>query len=286
MSPVAETDLEGLLDELDVKPEFPRPMALVRRVLSMTGCLIRAVDFLHEMRVVHGDIKPSNILVDRGMPALADFVISRLIAHDETTGTTHYAGGTMHYIAPETQVLGQRHGRTVDIFSRGCVLLEMTTSGWGGRKRFLEFRIRSTGAKAYCKNSTAITQWIWFLWAVRRKDGIMHDPIYSGLAFLMLDPDLTKRITARQLVAMISHPNKVWHQVVNNYACLECRLPAYVDTNIPLHSTFWPFADQHFPSTPEEALEIPVAKDWEDVKRKWLTSHIWWKDDVQAYLDR
>ncbi|KAF3469499.1 protein kinase [Streptomyces sp. Tu 3180] len=88
--------------------------------------LARALAHAHEASVVHRDVKPSNIILDRsGTPHLTDFGVSRLL--DATTRTdTGALIGTAAYLAPE-QVLGRPVGRPADIYALGLVLLECLT---------------------------------------------------------------------------------------------------------------------------------------------------------------
>jgi serine/threonine protein kinase len=82
--------------------------------------------YVHEQRIVHRDVKPSNILQSAGGDAwLGDFGIAQL--HDATTLTAAgTALGTVVYMAPE-QLEGGHVGPSADIWSLGIVLLECLT---------------------------------------------------------------------------------------------------------------------------------------------------------------
>ncbi|CAL5074741.1 unnamed protein product [Urochloa decumbens] len=87
-----------------------------------------AILYLHtecEQCVLHGDIKPANILLDHsGNAKLGDFGLARLVDHDTNSYTTQVVAGTPGYMDPEF-VNSQRPCAESDIFSFGVVLLEI-----------------------------------------------------------------------------------------------------------------------------------------------------------------
>ncbi|KAF0934959.1 hypothetical protein E2562_029489 [Oryza meyeriana var. granulata] len=98
--------------------------------LSIARGAARGLAHLHassEPRVLHRDIKSSNILLDARLePRLADFGLARLVrAHDDTHVTTDLVG-TLGYIPPE---YGHSSVATYrgDVYSFGVVLLELVT---------------------------------------------------------------------------------------------------------------------------------------------------------------
>ncbi|KAJ1278906.1 hypothetical protein BS78_04G114800 [Paspalum vaginatum] len=87
-----------------------------------------ALLYLHrdcEKCVVHGDIKPANVMLDVSHNAkLGDFGLARLIEHGDEPRTTQVVAGTAGYIDPE--FINNRWPRTeLDVFSFGVVLLEI-----------------------------------------------------------------------------------------------------------------------------------------------------------------
>ncbi|XP_052137160.1 proline-rich receptor-like protein kinase PERK8 [Oryza glaberrima] len=92
----------------------------------------RGIAYLHEdchPRIIHRDIKSSNILLDNNFEAqVADFGLARL-AMDAVTHVTTRVMGTFGYLAPEYASSGKLTERS-DVFSFGVVLLELIT----GRK--------------------------------------------------------------------------------------------------------------------------------------------------------
>ncbi|PSK55417.1 MAP kinase kinase kinase wis4 [Elsinoe australis] len=101
--------------------------------------MLEGLAYLHEAGVVHRDIKPENILLDHnGVIKFVDFGAAKVIAKQGKTlvgdanrdGRQKSMTGTPMYMSPEVikggNNAGSRHG-AVDIWSLGCVILEMST---------------------------------------------------------------------------------------------------------------------------------------------------------------
>ncbi|KAI3808606.1 hypothetical protein L1987_24561 [Smallanthus sonchifolius] len=101
------------------------------RIRVATGAA-RGLAYLHEAchpRIIHRDIKSSNILLDGNFDAqVADFGLAKL-AMDSNTHVTTRVMGTFGYVAPEYASSGKLTEKS-DVFSFGVVLLELIT----GRK--------------------------------------------------------------------------------------------------------------------------------------------------------
>jgi hypothetical protein len=143
MAPVAQCDLAKILSLVDIG-HYPNRRLLEelsehrlsiksfrgivgyenKRLWTVFGCLASAMSYLHEQKVKHKDIKPSNILLSSDGVWLTDFGASRDFAHELTSTSESRERGTLRYCAPEV-VCWEESGRSADIFSLGCVFLEL-----------------------------------------------------------------------------------------------------------------------------------------------------------------
>lgn len=86
--------------------------------------LCAAISRAHRAKVIHGDIKPANILITKeGQVKLGDFGIARFATQVSQTGTLM---GTPAYLSPE-QIQGQSQDNRSDLFSLGIILYQMAT---------------------------------------------------------------------------------------------------------------------------------------------------------------
>jgi serine/threonine protein kinase len=103
-------------------------------VVSIFAQLAEALAYAHVQGVIHRDIKPVNVLLDRsGRPILSDFGIAKVLASKHAHLTRPGAGvGTPEYMSPEQCQGGPVDGRA-DIYALGVMLFEAQT----GRTPFL-----------------------------------------------------------------------------------------------------------------------------------------------------
>jgi serine/threonine-protein kinase len=101
------------------------------RVVSIGVQICSALAAAHRKGVIHRDLKPQNIMIDRdGNVQVMDFGIARSLESAETSANGGITG-TPSYMSPE-QAQGQAGDARSDIYALGCILYEMLT----GRKVF------------------------------------------------------------------------------------------------------------------------------------------------------
>ncbi|MEV8545831.1 serine/threonine-protein kinase [Streptomyces sp. NPDC051572] len=101
----------------------PLPTATVR---ALGAGLAEALTAVHELGLVHRDVKPSNVLLTLDGPLLIDFGIARATDGTASLTSTGVSVGSPGYMAPE-QILGKGAAGASDVFSLGAVLVYAAT---------------------------------------------------------------------------------------------------------------------------------------------------------------
>ncbi|MFZ5979678.1 MAG: serine/threonine protein kinase [Candidatus Zixiibacteriota bacterium] len=97
--------------------------------LDMVAQVCKALDYAHKNGVIHRDIKPTNILIDRqGNPRVADFGIAQIVGTPDSEMTSSdVIMGTLAYMSPEQKISSTNVDQTTDIYAIGVILYEILT---------------------------------------------------------------------------------------------------------------------------------------------------------------
>ncbi|XP_052171568.1 LEAF RUST 10 DISEASE-RESISTANCE LOCUS RECEPTOR-LIKE PROTEIN KINASE-like 2.1 isoform X2 [Diospyros lotus] len=103
-----------------------------KQMFDISLGVARGIEYLHDgcdMKILHFDIKPHNILLDENfIPKISDFGLAKLYPTDDSIVSLTAARGTFGYMAPEllyNNIGGVSH--KADIYSFGILLMEMTS---------------------------------------------------------------------------------------------------------------------------------------------------------------
>eukprot|EP00200_Dunaliella_tertiolecta_P000588 CAMPEP_0202367158 /NCGR_PEP_ID=MMETSP1126-20121109/17486_1 /ASSEMBLY_ACC=CAM_ASM_000457 /TAXON_ID=3047 /ORGANISM="Dunaliella tertiolecta, Strain CCMP1320" /LENGTH=612 /DNA_ID=CAMNT_0048962361 /DNA_START=237 /DNA_END=2075 /DNA_ORIENTATION=- len=93
------------------------------QILKVALEVSRGMDYLHQRKIVHRDLKAANLLMDEhGIVKIADFGVARIIGAGNMTAET----GTYRWMAPEV-IEHKPYGEKADIFSFAVVIWELLT---------------------------------------------------------------------------------------------------------------------------------------------------------------
>ena len=113
-----------LIDGEDLRKRLRRDGPVPPAVaVNLVAQLANALAYLHERGIVHGDVKPGNLIVpaDGGPVRLADFGVARRVRRPDAERATH---ATPEYVSPEV-VEGASPSPASDVYAMGVVLFEL-----------------------------------------------------------------------------------------------------------------------------------------------------------------
>ncbi|KAF2111392.1 kinase-like domain-containing protein [Lophiotrema nucula] len=195
---VADMNLEQYFDHHEFECTTSAKMHNIckTQLYRWSGCLIRALEFIHRYRVRHKDIKPQNILIKGDNVIISDFGLSKFFAGDITTQTFSdpLPRGTPRYWAPE---VGKEYpdreprNRASDVWSMGCVCLEMLTFIEEGNLLSLK------DIKHYSNDPDAL------LGSIFKNKWAIENTTVAFLCWMMLNPQTDLRLKANELLLLV-----------------------------------------------------------------------------------
>ena len=129
-----------------------------KEIRFFISCLILSLEYIHENKVIHRDVKPENLVCDdKGYVRLTDFGIAKIKKEENSSEKS----GTPGYMAPEV-LMGQNHSFTVDFYAIGIIGYEflMGKRPYVGKNR-KEIKQLVLSKEAYIDNNIDNKEILW-----------------------------------------------------------------------------------------------------------------------------
>ncbi|KAG9301509.1 hypothetical protein G9A89_008361 [Geosiphon pyriformis] len=174
--------------------------------------MLRGISFCHENRVLHRDLKPQNLLINKnGNLKLADFGLARAFGIPVSTFSNEVV--TLWYRSPDVLLGSRSYSTSIDIWSAGCIMAEMYTGrplfpGTTNDDQLIKiFRIMGTPNEATWPGVTQYQDYHKPYPAYNATDMAHHLPMIDPLGMDLLNKMLVyqpdNRITAKKA---LEHP--------------------------------------------------------------------------------
>jgi serine/threonine protein kinase len=171
ISPVADSDLASYMqrmcdraDDTSHTHDQATTAEMCINLKTYFGCLAAALTYLHSQSIRHKDIKPQNILVAKGNVLFSDFGLSRDFADDGGSTTSGLTPASPRYCAPEVAIYEARNTSS-DVWSLGCVFLEMTAALHGLDVNWIKTYFATYGSQApHFHSNPDATQQLLYSW--------------------------------------------------------------------------------------------------------------------------